>query len=391
MNVLDLPDTWTRRAARQVDRLSRAVGIDPLAGLTPERVVRTARRRTGLDDLGDDPYPDGLAVACRALRDEAALSVVGAAVMSDMLVRNTMARLRLVEARKRFPERFSVPLRPPIVVFGLPRSGTTALSRVLTGSPHVRWLPSWECGDPIHLGGVDDRRFYWGLGIRFLVAMAPELANKHVFDVDTHEEEVGLFSSTGGYWLTPWRLAHVPSYLRWLMAQDARAAYRDFADILRWLQRDDRPLVLKLPNHLGCIDALLEAVPDAVLVRTHRDPARIVPSYASLGQSMWRVASFADHDRSLGEGSLWLWATHHARFEAVRSGVDVLELPFARVREDMLGCIEAIHQRAGLPWDEAAIAASTAAMNVQAHAQGKHVYDAATFGLTDEGIRAAFG
>jgi hypothetical protein len=385
-----------RAAVWAVDRgLGLLPGTSPDRWLRPAGIIEAARRRTGLSELGELPYPDSLEVACASLREEADLSAIGAVVVRQALVQAVVNRLALVEAKRRHPEVFAQPLRPPLVVLGLPRTGTTLLSRLLADAPGSRGLPTWKVREPVHLGGPDRRRVMARLALGYLTLMAPDLDRKHAMELDAPEEEVGLFDPS--LWLiTPWRLAHCPTYLDWVMAQDARPAYHTLRDVLLWLQAEapERRFVLKLPNHLGWVDALVDAVPDAMIVRTHRDPLVTTASYCSLASSVWGAFSATPNLRGLGAGALRKWGTYATRFEAVRPslGEQVLELGYEEVRLDVVGAMARIHRHFGLPWSAEAEEAARARAAAQARAhRGGHDYSLQDFGLDRAAVEQAFG
>jgi hypothetical protein len=118
--------------------------------------VRTAAaEQTGLSSWGDgDGGNDGgfagrLELLCRALRDEAGLSALGLAMTYESLVQTLRARLQLEDLIARHPEIEEVPVERPIVICGLPRTGTTHLHNLLAADPALRHLPYWESLEPV--------------------------------------------------------------------------------------------------------------------------------------------------------------------------------------------------------------------------------------------------
>ncbi len=81
--------------------------------------------------------------------------------------------------------------------------------------------------------------------------------------------------------------AHVPSYARWLEQADMAPAYAQHRLALQTLQsrQPTERWILKTPNHLWHLDALLAAYPDARIIWTHRDPGPVVTSLASLANA----------------------------------------------------------------------------------------------------------
>ena len=131
-------------AERMLDALagaSRSIGL-PLTRLDRDSIIGAARRRTGLVDTGDDRYLGGLD---RIIAEAAGrYTGLGDAILRGLLVRGLEARLRAVDYLKRHPDVLEVPVAEPIVVLGLPRSGTTVLQRLLAASLDRSQLELWE-------------------------------------------------------------------------------------------------------------------------------------------------------------------------------------------------------------------------------------------------------
>src|SRR5262249_17880010 len=87
----------------------------------------------------------------------------------------------------------------------------------------------------------------------------------------------------------------VPSYDRYIFAQDTSPAFAWHKKVLKLLQwRNPRQRwVLKDPMHLDRMPALLKEYPDAKFVWPHRDPTRALASLVSIiGTIQW---SRSDH------------------------------------------------------------------------------------------------
>jgi hypothetical protein len=104
---------------------------------------------------------------------------------------------------------------------------------------------------------------------------------------------------------------NVPSYLRWHLAQDGRAAYDEHARFLRFLQWQKRmrgepvgPFVLKAPHHMVHLERLLERHPGATIIQTHRDPLETLPSLASMALELRRLTSDTVHPSECADYAL---------------------------------------------------------------------------------------
>jgi hypothetical protein len=383
----------TRWGVHTTNRVMRQLQDDWGGLLDPQSILRAAYYQTGHDDFGDLPYPDSLEVACEALRREARLTPMGHVILRETLVRCVANRLRLRALKRRHPEVFQRPLRPPIVIVGPPRSGTTLLSRLLTAAPGARGIPAWQVAEPFHLGGPDGRRARGLLGLHYLHAMAPDLDMKHLMRADEPEEELGLFDSS--LWLlTAWRLAYCPTYLRWLMNADTHAAYQELRDGLLWLQAEapEAHFVLKVPNHLGFVDVILDVLPEAQLVHTHRDPRAIVASYCSLACSVH--AAFSDEVRphAFGQDGLHLWSTFAHRLHALRDArsLPMIDLAFEEVVPDPVDAARRVYAHFDRPWGAAEETALRRAHGGGHRSGPRHRYALADYGLTDDAVLRAF-
>ena len=121
--------------------------------LTPEALMSVASERTGLNQWGDPGFRERLTVLCEALRSEADLSVTGVGVVFEQLVGNLVNRLRLEALIAEHPEIESVVIERPIIICGLPRSGTTHLHNLIAADPNIRSLPYWESLEPFPAPG----------------------------------------------------------------------------------------------------------------------------------------------------------------------------------------------------------------------------------------------
>jgi len=380
-----------------IDLLGHLLGALALrtAPLHPDDILRRARRRTGLTDLGHIPHPEGLGVACRSLSHEAGLGLFGRLVVRDALVEGVSNRLRYVDARSRVPQRFDVPLVPPIFVVGLPRSGTTFLHRLLCAVPGTRGIPLWESRQPI-ADVRDRRRWKTAWTIAGLRAFAPELMAKHAFELDSPEEAITLFEGSLGWNPFLWRVAGCRSYVEWLLLQDAAEPYRVFVDLLRWVAAPtpERRLVLKTPNHIGFLDLLHNELPEAIFIQTHRDPARCIPSYASLSASMHQLITGKVDKAMLGAQSLRMWSTYAERAVRVRQArprLRVIDVDYDELVADPMGTVTRVFAEAALPWTHDIQSSVQAEIDKRPSGRhGKHVYTLAEFGLTEAGIRDAF-
>ncbi|MCB9793743.1 MAG: sulfotransferase [Alphaproteobacteria bacterium] len=388
MSALVTPSS--RWVLNRLGDAARTVGLTP--ALTPDSLIAAARRRSGLQELGDWEYPEALAQICESIEAEAELSTFGRIAVRELLIGGVEQRLRLIELERRAPERVQGEVRPPIIIVGLPRSGTTLMHRLLSETPGLRGVPTWEVFTPLHEGSPQARRAKVAPQLEILPRLAPELFAKHVIHPDQHEEEVSWFGAT--LWSpAPWRACRCYRYKRWQLAQDPLPAYRSFRAHARFAQTEqpEARLVLKLPNHTAFVSQLLEVLPDATLVRIHRDPVPVIASYCSLAETMHGINSERVDRAGLGRASLDLWATHHARFAASDiPAARLIEFDYEEVRSDPVGASLRVLEKAGhMIQDEDVSHLRAVAAERPQHQHGRHVYQLSDYGLSEGEVREA--
>ena len=97
-----------------------------------DELLATARDRTGLDDFGEDSFREGLECLVRALETEATLNAIGEIVLPELILKHLTQRLQIEDWYRRHPEIEDEPIEAPLIGLGLPRTGSTALSILLS-------------------------------------------------------------------------------------------------------------------------------------------------------------------------------------------------------------------------------------------------------------------
>jgi hypothetical protein len=275
--------------------------------LDADEMLDESVRRTGLSDFGGDSFLEPYRVFVRAIDREARLHPLGRVISRSDCLNWLENRLRLADARKREPAIAAERVEKPLVVTGLPRTGTSILHELLAQDPASRAPLHWEvrfpCPAPEAASYETDPRIERAeRQIQLWNQIVPEYATMHELGARIPVECVQLTSHEfvseellGRY--------QAPSYAAYYAKADLVPAYRFHRAMLQHLQsrcRRDR-WVLKAPSHLPVLDVLLAVYPDARVVVTHRDPLRILPSVASiLYSTMWVRSDEIDTQALLG-------------------------------------------------------------------------------------------
>ena len=361
-------------------------------------LAEASARAGGLDDFGPGDYREALDVLAVALLDEAKLSDQGRALLREKLLGQLVNRLVLEEHCKRHPEILDQPIDDPLVIVGLPRTGTTLLQRTLAVDPQFSKAQWWETRYPVPLPGEaieqpSQRIERARAEVAGMIEFLPQLLAIHPLDAEQPDEEFMLMEHS--FLCAMDAYVNVPSYTAWLDRQDQAQVYRYLKRTLQFLQWQQarrgtapgRRWLLKSPQHLHTVELLFEVFPRAQVVLTHRDPGKTIPSLASFIHTLWQLYSDQVDPRAVGGQ----WNERMARAlkhtMQVREGMPVgrfLDVRFEDTLNDPLGVVERIYAFAGLDLD----ADSRAAMQRWLADNGRekrasHQYSAEQFGLDE--------
>ncbi|WP_167097378.1 sulfotransferase [Mycobacterium sp. DL592] len=371
--------------------------------LSAESLLASATKATGLDDFGtdDDNYQEALGVLLDSFRSEADLTELGSK-MHRFFVRNALvARLLSEAAFKQYPQHADVRIERPIFVTGLPRTGTTALHRLLCGDPRHQGLELWLAEFPQPRPPREtwpQNPVFAELDARFKKAHDenPDYTGLHYMTADEVEECWQLLRQSV-HSVSYETLAHVPSYAHWLARQDWTKPYLRHRKNLQLigLNEPEKRWVLKNPSHLFALDAVFAAYPDALILQCHRPAETILASMCSLAQHTTGGWSNTFSGDVIGADALETWSRGLERFNAVRREHDEAQFfdvdYFALIR-DPIGTVENIYSHFGIEMTDDARAAiqATDEESKQGPRAPKHTYSLADYGLTEDQVKERF-
>jgi len=281
---LTLQSQFLFAIAQAIDRL----GLFNLS-LRPDDLIAKARTQAALFDFGEWQFREPLAVLLKAYEEEANLSAFGRVAVRWDMIRFLSNLLRLREEEKREPAILAETIAVPIFVLGLPRSGTTFLHNLLAQDPSNMAPLAWQTIYPYPLQDRSARRrdrraTMIERQFSSFVRLVPELPSLHPLDAYAAQECIEIT----GHVMRSLRFDtthYVPSYEKWLDREGHLEAYRFHKRFLQHLQHQAKSpgvWVLKSPDHIYAMDALLEVYPDARFIFVHRDPLKVMASVARL-------------------------------------------------------------------------------------------------------------
>jgi hypothetical protein len=369
--------------------------------LEPEVLIATATEQTGLDDFGPDDFRERLAVLSLALQKEAGLGPEGMTTNFAQLVQLLKNRLLVQDLLTRHPEIDEVEIARPIIICGLPRTGTTHLHNLISADPALRSLPYWESLEPVLAdseqpapGEPDPRLARCEEGLSLVNGAMPLFKRMHDMYVDHVHEEIQLLAMDFSTMLFE-TMAEVPSWRDYYMAHDQTPHYAYLKRVLKaltWLRGGTR-WVLKSPQHLEQFPVLHRTFPDATFVVTHRDPVSICASLATMISYTARLRCTRVDPVMIGH----YWAERlETMLRACVRDRDVLpdqtiDVRFDEFMADDVAMVERIYALAGQPFTPDVRAGMDAFM--EEHPRGVHGglhYDLGQFGLDPAQLRETF-
>ncbi len=321
-------------------------------------LLADAERASGLSDWGaDQSFRNGLRVY---IEDLVGLHEPQASALRATLVHLLGQRLQLIEDGKRNPAILAEDIGQPVVILGIPRGGTTYTHALLALDPTARAPLVWEAAFPspppeAATFDSDPRIARLGAMMDEMLRTRPELRQIHDMK-PLNESECEQFMEAHMMSNDLWASFDVPRHARWIAAGASEgyyAAHRRMLQQFQWRGPRGR-WTLKSPDHLYRVPALLEAYPNACIVQTHRDPAKTLPSQASLIHTM-RCLVDPDCDRStIGPEVIEVWRPAYANAAKNRHDPRIrartFDIGYREVIEDPVGAVKRIHKHFDLPF-----------------------------------------
>jgi hypothetical protein len=368
--------------------------------LSPQALMNLAVKRTGLDDFGGSDFREPLEILVQSLQDTGDLHPFGRFYVNAMFTELLINRLKLVDLWKRQPDISGEPIGQPVIILGLPRTGTSFLFNLLALDPAHRVLTNWETTvsqvPPEGAYGFrqDPRRKKGRFLMRFQNYLVPQMKKMHQFYLDGPEECTPLLMQ-GFATQALAGLFNVPDYSGWLDTASHAATYRHHRRILQTLQwkYPGERWLLKSPDHIAALADILETYPDACIVHTYRDPVKSVASWASLNSAFRGIYMQSINVAELGRQVLDRLSSDVRAYLEQRQDIEknrIIDLSYERLSGNPLEAIHGLYEQFGLVMSAAAEARIHAFLAQDRKTRRSHQYSPGDFGLTARSIQERF-
>ena len=369
--------------------------------LNVKEMLAAASAETGLHDFGDETFREAMT---RFVDAHYRLSELGTMAVKADIHRILVNRLRFAEDLKCHPEILDEDVSNPIVILGMPRTGTTKLQRLISADPDVQRLEYWRVLNPARMPGTkagdpDPRIAMAQQSIAMIKQLMPDWMKSHPQDVHEADEEVYLqifsFKCVMNFMSRP-----VPNYQAWLRTQSMDDSYNYMKQMIQYLQwqgggKRNRPWIMKSPVHMGEMDLLLKYFPKAALVFTHRNLHDVISSMCSLLEKPWRLHLDKVDRHEIGLACLADWGFEMRQHMKLRNSMgarlNILDVQYEQIKDDSMKVVKQIYQHAGrelMPQREQAMCGWESAH--PQHAAGRPDYRLEDFGISHADIDSYF-
>jgi len=380
----------------------------PGAVLQPEDLIAASQEKTGFANFGDDDFREPLELLCRSLAEEAPVTPEGLEAHRLRLVGVLGDRLRLQAWFDRHPEIAQEDVGAPVFIVGLPRTGTTMLYRMLAAAAEGFAAPLFyevsQSPPPLDWDfrkETDPRIPAAEAAVAGMMAAMPELASIYPFEAMAPEESIFMYTASLRS-TSQQSNALVPAYDRWFRTCDKRPAYRYLKRAVQFLQwqrrragrfREGQRWLLKTPDHIHGVAALLDVFPGAQIIQTHRDPVQTIPSICSFIRVLHSPTVARDDAVDIGQAWSAMFAASMTEALAVRERApsSFLDVWYRDTVADQRKVAEQVFAFIGQPLTEAGWAEMQKWREANKREERPlHHYTLEEFGLSEDQIKAQF-
>ena len=333
-----------------------------------EALHEQAIKATNLDDFGAPDYVEPMKLLLSTYDKGGRLNALGIEMTVSATVGILVARLLAQQAFKAHPQFVNAEIEKPIIILGLPRTGSTALQRLLAKDPGCQWLTPWICNTPM----PRPPRETWesnpmyqmtAQGLDQFFANFDGLLGLHPIRVAEADECRFIFDQT--FWSPPLGgIGAFGDYTDWVVQADPHYAYAYHRKLLGLIAGGDtRRWILKDPTtHPFALPTLLDTYPDACFVFTHRDPVTALSSVSSMVYAIRKMREPSVSSAQNGRDQLALWGPTAEKMNSVLSSLPadrVIDIHVRELEADPVGTAEKIYRHFKQPVTDAARAAWT--------------------------------
>ncbi|MFT3967433.1 MAG: sulfotransferase [Sphingobium sp.] len=360
-------------------------------------------REVGSADFGGDDYLPGLQMLLQSMDYDPRFTPWGRQYAWGMVVGALRSRAYAFQSMRENPGYADSGISSPVVITGIPRTGTTALHKLMAVDARFQGLQTWLLDAPMPRPPVerwdDYPQFHRTIAkLEQRYDAAPDKRAAHMMVAEEVDECCLILwqSFVSNLWTCGWSAA---SYDAWWQCQSEAPGYAHLRNCLKLIGMNEpgKRWLLKNPGHVENLDLLFAIFPDAKVIQTHRDPAKAVPSLCSLLIKLHPKVEEGRQDqraRIMLAREVAKWSNAVNKAEPVRAAhrEQVLDVVHGDFHHDPMGTLERIYAFIGMDLPDDVRAGMARRIEDKPElGHGVHRYDVTDFGLTGEEVRERFG
>lgn len=404
IHIDDLANPELTDTQKSILEFGESLDVD----LSASSILDEAKTTLNLGDFGPMDFVERLELLCNEWAADRGITSISRFSLRNKLLMFAKNRLLIQDLLNRYPKIHEVEIQEPIIVAGLPRSGTTHLLNLMAADSRLRALPLWESYEPVPTPG--ESQFEDGTDPRYkrcddmwnaMLGTTPLMAAMHPMNPDHIHEELELMGPDFASYNFEW-LCHSPGWRDHYYATDQSPHYEYMKTVLKILTWQDGDTdgsqtrwVLKCPQHLEQLPVLQNTFPDSTIAITHRDPVSVIQSAVTMlayGQRMSRKRVETDSLISYWSDRVLHLLEACTRDRHILDDEKSIDVLFHEFMADDLAMVEKIYRKAGLKMTD--IARNELTEFINNHPRGKYgqvIYDLqADFGVEPEALRRRF-
>jgi len=367
--------------------------------MTPDEVLDAAVRQTGLTEFASQSWREGLEILLADHAKSEILNEAGRGWSQKLFVDALATRLRVDDHIRKNPQIVEAPIKRPVFIVGMPRTGTTMLSYMLAADPQRRSFLKWEAYNivpPAAPGALltDPRCLVERAKDDAMLAKGSPLAAMHVELADGPTECVHLMAQDFKSLMLAVSPTTARTYEDWILFCDKTPAFAHRKRALQILQTTNPGLwTLKMPSDSLFIRDLFRAFPDAKVIWTHRDPYVATSSIFNMrgsSRAMFNSDPDAAHMRARWPLQLALHALRPLEVSRERPD-DFYHLYYDEMMADPFGQIRKIYSWLGDEFTPEAQSGMRGWLDANPQGRfGNHAYSLAKWGLSKRELEPYF-
>ncbi len=380
----------------------KKIGLDPFK-LDADDIIAKARKRADYDGPLPGHTDSGLRMLIDSVKEESGANPFGALAAKTLFERTLYGRFKVEQVLAENPEIEKTVIKEPVFIIGMPRTGTTILHAMMHKDTAHRSPLAWECLLPYPVATPET--FHDNPQIRRvakdfeqLFKLVPDFQLKHYMEA-TEPQECLSVNALDFNSFQPMAQFYLPSYHQWFLNKaDKLETMRFHKRFLQYLQSGGVPAerwLLKTPVHLMRLPELFEVYPDARIIMTHRHPAKVVASTASLISSVRSLYGDHENPERTGNEQAEIWSTYFKRFMESRKKLNkeeqIIDLKFDDFIKDQTGMVKKIYSRFGWKLTDETVKEFNKFIELNPKDKnGVHHYSLQDFGLTEKEINRQY-